>query len=68
VGFGRAMRSSIRVSPTQKTHLGHWIEVVLDFIECFFIDRDYYVQAILDADETVFAFSVTTRSPRFAPR
>jgi len=32
-----------------------------------FIDRDYYVQAITDDDETVLAFSVTTRSPRFQP-
>jgi hypothetical protein len=32
-----------------------------------FIDRDYYVQAISDDDETVLAFSVTTRSRRFRP-
>lgn len=32
-----------------------------------FIDRDYYVQAISDDDETVLAFSVTTRSARFRP-
>lgn len=32
-----------------------------------FIDRDYYVQTISDDDETVLAFSVTTRSPRFRP-
>lgn len=32
-----------------------------------FIDRDYYVQTITDDDETVLAFSVTTRSPRFRP-
>lgn len=30
------------------------------FIESTFIDRDYYVQAISDDDETVLAFSVTT--------
>jgi hypothetical protein len=32
-----------------------------------FIDRDYYVQTISDDDETVLAFSVTTRSRRFQP-
>jgi hypothetical protein len=32
-----------------------------------FIDRDYYVQTITDDDETVLAFSVTTRSRRFHP-
>ena len=38
------------------------------FTESTFIDRDYYVQAICDVDETVLAFSVTTRSSRFKPR
>lgn len=37
------------------------------FMECFFIDRDYYVQTISDADETVLSFSVTTRHKRFRP-
>jgi hypothetical protein len=38
------------------------------FKESTFIDRDYYVQAISDHDDTVLAFSVTTRSVRFRPR
>lgn len=38
-----------------------------DYTECFFIDRDYYVQTILDDDETVLAFSVTTRRRGFRP-
>lgn len=37
------------------------------FTESIFIDRDYYVQAISDDDETVLAFSVTVRHPRFCP-
>jgi hypothetical protein len=37
------------------------------FTESTFIDRDYYVQALCDQDETVLAFSVTTRSKRFRP-
>lgn len=32
-----------------------------------FIDRDYYVQAVADGDQTVLAYSVTTRSRRFRP-
>jgi hypothetical protein len=38
------------------------------FRQHFFIDRDYYVQAVCDPEETVLAFSVTTRSKRFKPR
>jgi hypothetical protein len=37
------------------------------FTESTFIDRDYYVQAITDDDESVLAYSVTTRSKRFRP-
>lgn len=37
------------------------------FTESTFIDRDYYVQTITDDDQTVLAFSVTTRSKRFRP-
>jgi hypothetical protein len=46
---------------------GEFVVVPEAFTECFFIDRDYYVQTISDADETVLAFSVTTRKGRFAP-
>jgi hypothetical protein len=38
-----------------------------DFTECFFIDRDYYVQSISDHEDTVLAFSVTVRRRRFRP-
>ncbi len=41
--------------------------VTKQFTVSTFIDRDYYVQAISDDDETVLAFSVTTRSKRFTP-
>lgn len=37
------------------------------FIVSVFIDRDYYVQTISDDDQTVLAYSVTTRSRRFRP-
>jgi hypothetical protein len=39
-----------------------------ELTECFFIDRDYYVQTISDSDETVLAYSVTSRARRFRPR
>jgi len=37
------------------------------FVISVFIDRDYYVQTISDDDQTVLAYSVTTRSRRFRP-
>jgi hypothetical protein len=37
------------------------------FLVSTFIDRDYYVQTITDDDDTVLAFSVTTRSTKFQP-
>lgn len=45
----------------------HEIRVSRSYTECFFIDRDYYVQTISDGDETVLGFSVTSRSRRFRP-
>lgn len=44
-----------------------WRAVSMDFVESVFIDHDYYVQTITDSDQTVVAFSVTTRSRRFRP-
>lgn len=37
------------------------------FTVSVYIDRDYYVQTISDEDQTVLAYSVTTRSRRFRP-
>ena len=37
------------------------------FVVSVFIDRDYFVQTISDDDQTVMAYSVTTRSRRFRP-
>ncbi len=37
------------------------------FLVSVFIDRDYFVQTISDDDQTVMAYSVTTRSRRFRP-
>ena len=38
------------------------------WIECIWIDRDFYVQAFADEDESIHAYSVTTRSKHFNPR
>lgn len=46
----------------------HDVLVQAAFLECIFIDRLYYLQTISDEDETVLAFSVTTRRKRFRPR
>ena len=37
------------------------------FLRSFFVDRDFFVQTITDADGAVLAFSVTTRSRKFTP-
>lgn len=37
------------------------------FTECFFVDRDFYVQTICDSDDVVLAFCVASRHPRFRP-
>ena len=39
-----------------------------EFTISVFIDRDYYVQTVTDTDQTVLAYSVTSRSRRFRPR
>lgn len=37
------------------------------WLECVWIDRDFYVHGIADEDETIHSYSVTTRSKRFRP-
>jgi hypothetical protein len=46
-----------------------WHDLVVkeSFTECIFLDRDYYLQTISDDDDTVLAYSVTTRRRGFAP-
>jgi hypothetical protein len=44
-----------------------WRQVTMIFEVSTFVDREYFVQTVTDTDETVLAFSVTTRSPRFKP-
>lgn len=44
------------------------VETPRDYWECVWIDPDWYVQAVTDQTETVLAFSVTTRNPKFNPK
>jgi hypothetical protein len=37
------------------------------WVECIWIDRDFYVHVAADEDETIHAYSVTTRTKRFQP-
>jgi hypothetical protein len=41
--------------------------VTVRFLVSLFVDRDYYVETVCDDDQTVLAFSVTTRGRRFRP-
>ena len=45
----------------------HDVLVRATYVESIFVDRDFYVQTLTNDDESVLAFSVTTRSTRFAP-
>ena len=45
----------------------HVVLETRSYTESIFVDRDYYVQAISDQDDTVLAFSLTTRTRRFRP-
>jgi hypothetical protein len=44
------------------------VEHPRDFREYIWIDPDFFVQAVTDDEDTVLAFSVTARNPRFNPR
>lgn len=46
---------------------GNRVLGLASYVECVWIDRDFYVHAIADEDHTVHAYSVTTRSRRFRP-
>jgi hypothetical protein len=43
-------------------------KVSMAFKESVWIDRDFFVHALSDLDQTVHAYSVTTRSKRFRPK
>jgi hypothetical protein len=67
LGEPPAMRRTVEGAMTRYDDTGnHYLEP-RTWIECVWIDRDYYVQALADEDETIHAYSVTTRSKRFRP-
>jgi hypothetical protein len=63
---GHPMYDPAKVTPGDIDN-AHEVKLPKNYTECFFIDRDYYVQTISDDDETILAFSVTTRNQRFTP-
>jgi hypothetical protein len=68
LGESPAMRTAITATVAEYDEdQGQMVQRDRVFIEAFFIDRDYYVQAVCDEDETVVAFSITSRSRRFKP-
>ena len=68
LGEPPAILHSITGFRSEEGEAGEVQTVTEPMIECFFVDRDYYVQTISDElTETVVAFSVTTRRKRFRP-
>lgn len=67
LGDPPAMRRSASGSVTAFDDAGEPYAVPKTWTECIWIDRDFYVHAVADEDETIHAYSVTTRSRRFRP-
>ena len=67
LGDPSAMRRKQNATITRFDEDGHAHQVAKTWIECVWIDRDFYVHAVADQDETIHAYSVTTRSKRFHP-
>jgi hypothetical protein len=68
LGEPAAMRRTVEGFVTRYNDDGRPSRETKDYIECVWIDRDYYVQAVADSDETIHAYSVTTRRKGFRPR
>jgi hypothetical protein len=67
LGEPPAMRRTVESAITHYDDAGnHYLEP-RNWIECVWIDRDFYVHTVADEDETIHAYSVTTRSKRFRP-
>jgi len=67
LGEPPAMRRTFESEISRFDEYGRWVPDSKTFIEVVYIDRDFYVQALTDVDETVHAYSVTTRSKHFRP-
>jgi hypothetical protein len=68
LGEPPALRRSLLSDVTVYDDNGTGQRETRQFIEAVYIDRDFYVHVYTDHDETVQAYSVTTRSKRFKPR
>src|SRR5207248_10474793 len=67
LGEPPAMRRTEQSTGTHYDDAGDSYLEPKTWIECVWIDRDFYVHTIADEDETVHAYSVTTRSKHFRP-
>jgi hypothetical protein len=68
LGEPPAMRRTEEATVTRYDDNGNAYLEPKAWTECVWIDRDFYVHAVADEDETIQAYSVTTRSKRFRPR
>lgn len=65
IGESPAMRQTFSFGEDDKENIEGGADA--RFIECIFVDRDFYLQTICNEDEAVLSFSITTRSKRFKP-
>jgi hypothetical protein len=63
-----AMRRTVEATVTSFDNVGNAYAEPKSWLEVVWIDRDFYVHAVADEDETIHAYSVTTRSRRFRPK
>jgi hypothetical protein len=72
LGASPAVRRKVQRKVTSFVEEGEQfreVEQRRDYWECIWIDPDWYVQAVSNTeDETILAFSITTRSSSFTPR
>jgi len=62
------MRRSFKSMVTRYTEERGAFQEEAAFWENIYVDRDFYVQALTDKDNTVLAFGVTTRKKWFRPK
>lgn len=61
------MERTLTSDVTRYDEQGKPVKRSMEFRESVWIDRDFYVHALTDKDQTVHAYSVTIRSKRFRP-
>jgi hypothetical protein len=62
------LSEEVKFAASEEAREPEVIEKEKTFQECIYLDRDYFVQTVVDEDESVVAYSVTTRSRRFKPK